>query len=887
MAPTSRKRPSLQDDERSPTPTPPPKRPQRLPMSLQKAINTPDETGRELYEAEHGMGPRPCGRLAAIQDALDECAREQREGLGSLRGGATDATGVNEPPTNPLTPNEEEIQKDRKGIANANDGARADGTSHTTGREGLEIAAETSDDNNNGAAVELELETGLTRAIDWAAYFPERTGHEDQTGDAAEMSTASPGLTNLSYHGGSVASSDVGLIIGDHLCQGGRLEDIVTDRIDRYGRPLPGYEDQQEQEQERQRKRTRTEGEPAQEPPQQVIRFRKYKDLPTPRTKARRAEERRTARESAVPETNIGAPLLPFQSAAELHRAWLLSTATAMENAPLPPTPALPPLEDRLLRMPSPMRLPPPPSLLSRTNGAEATGNTVGNQARAESRTDELREMEVDPQPALYHASRQTTPDPWSQLLITPTRARTRGAPTPLKPSALEAGEIDGRTTGPKTEGDGEQNTVAPEDEWDANPWPTAPLGGQLKPTMKPMSKYDFMPTPEGGFPEIHHAHPEALLRDMSPDRIKDIWEDGSEDCLLLTVFNTGFPGPGLAAPMTKTVKEVVTDFIRAEGVGSAGEDIVVVAPEPVWMPNIGKRGSPLTWVLYGLDKTAKQRAIAKRVLSCEEITVLVHEREIYLPRYLVTLVGFIQDVKNDIENTITKAFRSDRVKRKIGELVRANPEFRRKYKTPAEAIEAVTASVDYRVDELDNGNLHVAVFCDPPAVDMAAWSEWRSFILATPFPAKFNPPGEARILEPCAGCHGADHVAHKCPLVRAAGWKGPKAGDGVFGTADPRATRGGVPQHGTNRQYAGQQPLARTGDPAPQGGPASPRPRFAGGQAVYNGRSAPVGPPVQQMQWQRPPPRTSRGRGAAPGQAGRGGRSANLGEAWGAEGLQ
>ncbi|KAH9850894.1 hypothetical protein C2E23DRAFT_684834, partial [Lenzites betulinus] len=269
-------------------------------------------------------------------------------------------------------------------------------------------------------------------------------------------------------------------------------------------------------------------------------------------------------------------------------------------------------------------------------------------------------------------------------------------------------------------------------------------------------------PEPAGGFPTVHQPHPEGLIDELARSRIDEAWKQQDGTVLLVQVANMGHPD----VPMRKPIHDEIYALIKHV----TGETAFVpIAPQPEWTQPPRRSGAPKTWVVLGLKKTAVANLVKLRVLSSVWITLFLYERKLVIPRYLFTLTGYTTNHDDDIVQSIRGAFLDDPIFATIADLVESHPTLQ--HLAPHEAAMRIETSVDVRIDQLGNGNMQAAVFCDSPTGNGEAWKIWRSNLMKLPFHSRFNPTAIARRIELCLCCHSADHVTHKCPFPHIQSW--------------------------------------------------------------------------------------------------------------------
>ncbi|KAH9857853.1 hypothetical protein C2E23DRAFT_855807 [Lenzites betulinus] len=577
---------------------------------------------------------------------------------------------------------------------------------------------------------------------------------------------------------------------------GTRAEELVTDHIDRYGRPIPGKPQVTDAEEERSRKRAR-QGPPAPPSPKAMsIRFRKYKPLPPPKPERRRPSPPPT---DQIIEwlDRVEPPQCPTppENANATHRA---ITATNANPPRTPPT--------RTHHLPSPhLRDEDYTDTRARMRRHESAGH---NARRIDAH--DPQPMEIDP-----IAPEATTRVPTNNPLLSPPLRDPAGAhvaqydenvtrntywsqganatdeaPRPIaavKPQARVLPAVITTSTQnppPATPGRRPQSIA---EQW------AAAAGGmgvaamrtpsqQAPPaTAMPVSPLTFTQPPRGGFPCIHQAHPEGLIEGLEPTRVHDLWDEELERSegppVLITTYNQGYPKPGQVGSTTSDIARVIKEITKESG-------FVVIPPEPQRTSEGTPLSAPKAWVIRKLSPTAINRILSQPVWSCDLITIMVHDRSLELPTYLATFGGYAHNSEDTITTTIRAAFASAPILPYIKELVSANPEYHDV--GTDEAAEAILGTLRVDIRALTNGNYTAAVYCASPTASGAKWAEWKSFIASLTFMSRVNPPARARLPERCEGCHGSDHATRDCPFQEIQGWNPPDPGAASTATPAP-----------------------------------------------------------------------------------------------------
>ncbi|KAL1940321.1 hypothetical protein VTO73DRAFT_9273 [Trametes versicolor] len=158
-------------------------------------------------------------------------------------------------------------------------------------------------------------------------------------------------------------------------------------------------------------------------------------------------------------------------------------------------------------------------------------------------------------------------------------------------------------------------------------------------------------------------------------------------------------------------------------------------------------------------------------------LTLLIHvcRALIATSRFMFMVGDFDHDHDGSILKTVFAVFSGPDVFPHICHYVKTHPDYLGTNEVVA--AHAILASLEVRVSPTETGGFRAAVFCDPPTIVPSCWSEWRGHVASIPFTNALNSTGYARYLEPCAGCHGEDHVTDLCPFQDVPGWNAPAPG--------------------------------------------------------------------------------------------------------------
>ncbi|KAL1943433.1 hypothetical protein VTO73DRAFT_4508 [Trametes versicolor] len=660
---------------------------------------------------------------------------------------------------------------------------------------------------------------------------------------------------NLSVHGtGSISSETTRELVGESCADGCQLEDIVTDKIDRYGKPLPGYEQMRAHEEEwRAHKRQRCDPSPS--PKRMVVRFWKYLDGPAP-TMAQRVAKRKAAALKAKAEYDA-LPSPVFRSACLIQcetraegRAELFADIRRLRAQISPRGEPAPHLLDEDYADPEkyPRRGPMPRTVRMDVDGPESPATQAGPSCGTASRDAGL---------AREQSARRSAPEVFPRAVEETTTApsrfasakagglsevaagKARAVATQVFPHPIPSRE---ETLRPSTPAAARRESLGGAGPYTsaARPWaniPNTPAHNnrQGTPAASAPGASMYTPAPPEGFPVIHDAQPESLIECLDPERVAELWKKDKDSVILVHPHNVGFPKPGQSRP----ILEEITAVIRHK---TGEEKFKVIPPVAPLSLAVVPRGNP-AWGVTGLTRRSNLDLISAGTLSTERVTLEMRERALYIPTYLLTTQGYSHNVDDDISTCIVVAFSSGPIYDSIVDLVSGNANYN--HLAPADAAELILSSLRVRVDTLGNDNLQAAIFMDTPTSDADSWRHWRHWLMTLPYRSLTNTTGYARPIESCDGCHSADHVTHMCPFPAIPGWNAPPASSGAYGRH----------QLGTNTHApAGQanQQAPWTGQPNWHSADTSRGGRGRGGYASRGGRGRgrgfpappPYGPP-------------------------------------------
>lgn len=325
-------------------------------------------------------------------------------------------------------------------------------------------------------------------------------------------------------------------------------------------------------------------------------------------------------------------------------------------------------------------------------------------------------------------------------------------------------------------------------------------------------------PIPHEGDPEVHRHDPEAHLLGLSDNWIQAVWADPSNTSITLNTFNPRFTRSYGANRRTASDLRRFINQITGEST------FLVIAPDQA--PFHRGRG-PVEWAITGLSQDGVERVLHRRVWSFRSITFFPHRRSLETPRWLLALEGFLEDNVGNIEAAVRSTFERPQVRRRIEQLIRANPEFEA---IPTdEAFRRIMSTLRVSVYTLDNETVVANVFLRSPTQSIRIWRRWIQELRELSFGSFHTAVARVRRISSCAGCLGVDHPSHLCPFPQLSGWNGPESAGGTSYSIDgrdrpsrqPSETRQSMAEVHAPRRHHSQ---ASYGPDPSQAGPSRPR---------------------------------------------------------------
>ncbi|KAH9847171.1 hypothetical protein C2E23DRAFT_890234 [Lenzites betulinus] len=276
-------------------------------------------------------------------------------------------------------------------------------------------------------------------------------------------------------------------------------------------------------------------------------------------------------------------------------------------------------------------------------------------------------------------------------------------------------------------------------------------------------------PVPEGGFPKTQFRSSKDLTRCLHPASVAKWKAAEPGTAIIIDVYGQDNIPNQKAEDTHANIVHVITM--------ATGMPKVDVEAPPRAGPGVRKWDAGTAWLATGLWKGAAELLVRLRVISTDDVTLVVYARAEEPQRYLTALTGFTNWDNAEIRQKVMDALKTDPAYTSIKTMVSTHPNYQ-KYRDYIEATMRAISTVKIEVRQVatKTGSMPAAfVYMDPPTLNAAHWETWRSGLLAHVFP---NLSGRVKPMQRdlrCEGCHGADHQTHQCPLNAndIPGWKG------------------------------------------------------------------------------------------------------------------
>ncbi len=273
-----------------------------------------------------------------------------------------------------------------------------------------------------------------------------------------------------------------------------------------------------------------------------------------------------------------------------------------------------------------------------------------------------------------------------------------------------------------------------------------------------------FLPTPTGGFPVIHRAHPDSLTRNLHPQQIQD-WENlRASTTVAIQVFAVGYPSLESARTITHGLQTALVDLTRCPAVEVAAPIAARDANGDPLFP------LPTTYLAYNLTEEVASRLKKQVCWSLNSISFFAYDFSPVIPDFLFTLRGFTSRNIKSLEHVIKRTIFSPECRLFTASFAVDNPRF---HGLSTDSIaELLMESLRLKVVERSHSDvLNVNVYCASPTTSDVLWCRWRDVLGAAEFTHSFIGVGTRVVYLACSGCHGADHDIGNCPFTTLLGW--------------------------------------------------------------------------------------------------------------------
>ncbi|KAH9852911.1 hypothetical protein C2E23DRAFT_859558 [Lenzites betulinus] len=272
---------------------------------------------------------------------------------------------------------------------------------------------------------------------------------------------------------------------------------------------------------------------------------------------------------------------------------------------------------------------------------------------------------------------------------------------------------------------------------------------------------------PSGGFPAIHAHSPQDHLRSITPRRLAAFDKLPSGTTCMIDVL-----GPGC---LTKERLNEMLPRLRQALITITGEeDVQLECPDsetekPGW-------DAPTVWMVWNLSPRATHVLYEQMLWD----TVAASFRMIYRfptpPLFLFAIFNLTTSDPRVVRATLKMMMMEGRILEASIQAITLDPATR--FASPIEGAAAVAQSAWADILDLGGSKYRSAggpvarVYCVPPTMDHALWTDWRGVLMRTTFPFADGP---IRTGSRCKICHGVDHTTHLCKYNRrnVPGWKG------------------------------------------------------------------------------------------------------------------
>ncbi|RDX50254.1 hypothetical protein OH76DRAFT_1482405 [Lentinus brumalis] len=240
-------------------------------------------------------------------------------------------------------------------------------------------------------------------------------------------------------------------------------------------------------------------------------------------------------------------------------------------------------------------------------------------------------------------------------------------------------------------------------------------------------------PTPDEGFPPVHHDDPEAHLRGMALEWLREVWNDPPSSDVLVHVYNYRYTEDD--ALNRRVAGALRWAFERITG--EAGFD--VVPPEPEEGASRRSRDLPTLWAIRGLTPGGTAAAVSRGVWSYQTISFFASSRAAMPQQWLFALEGFLEGNAQKIRAAVLRVLQEESMERWLIEMLSTHPAY--EGRSTRRAMSDLLSSLRVDLIQLGNGNYVANVFMRSPTRNLRVLRTWladlrsrryRSFAIGT-----------------------------------------------------------------------------------------------------------------------------------------------------------
>lgn len=300
-------------------------------------------------------------------------------------------------------------------------------------------------------------------------------------------------------------------------------------------------------------------------------------------------------------------------------------------------------------------------------------------------------------------------------------------------------------------------------------------------PTMIESASVDLdfpTPMPDNGWPPIERDDPEGILRGLSIPWMQAIWKIHEAKVPLIEVFNQKYStNAKLLRELTAAMKTAILKILP-------NSDPQIIPPEIAPGINPSNKHAPTVWAVRGLNEEQTKILTDGRIWAFKSITFMAYSRTPQIPKWVLSLEGFLENNQANIEATVDSVFYSPNVYNQIVAMARDSPDYA--HLDPISAAREILNTLKVTVIALESSSIVANVYIDPPTRNIATWRAWVAELRKMRFGIYLTATAYPRPISWCAGCRSADHPAHLCPFPALPGWRGPQAGNGEYAATVP-----------------------------------------------------------------------------------------------------